>query len=121
MRDSLRSEPLVAVVCCVPMLGEAVTTAFEGIAEVRRFPAGRGDTAGLLRALGPDAVVVDSEAEANEAAAFAGETNSPLVHVSLRDQVLRTFVDGRWNQAAEPASPESIRNAIVGGVFRRGT
>jgi hypothetical protein len=101
------------------MLGEALTTALEGIAEVRRFPAGRGDTAGLLRALGPDAVVVDSEAEANEAAAFAGETSSPLVHVSLRDQALRTFEDGRWNHAEETASPESIRNAVVGGIFGR--
>jgi hypothetical protein len=73
----------------VPLLAEALTAALEGIATVRRFPAERGDTAGLLRAVDPDAVVVDSEAEAHHAAVFARATDSALVHVSLYDQVLR--------------------------------
>jgi hypothetical protein len=113
------TEPLVAVVCRVPLLSEALMAALEGIAAVHRFPAGRGDTAGLLRALDPDAVVVDSAAEAHEAEAFASETHSPLVYVSLRNQVLRTFEDGRWHEADEDASPEALRNALVGGIFGR--
>jgi hypothetical protein len=117
--DGDEVEPLVAVVCRVPLLCEALTAALEGIATVHRFPAGRGDTAGLLRALQPDAVVVDSEAEAHHAAIFARATHSPLVHVSLHDQVLRIFEDGRWHEADEDASPESVRNALVGGIFRR--
>jgi hypothetical protein len=114
------TEPLVAVVCRVPLLSEALAAALEGIACVRTFPAGRGDTAGLLRALAPDAVVVDSESEAHQAAAFARETHSPLLHVSLRDQTLRTFADGRWRQVEEDPSPEAIRNAVVGGIFGQG-
>lgn len=113
------SEPLVAVVCRVPLLYEALTAALDGVANVRRFPAGGGDTVGLLRALRPDAVIVDSEEEADEAAAFARESSSPLVHVSLHERTLRTLRDGRWHQAEEDATPEAIRNAIVGGIFGR--
>jgi hypothetical protein len=121
VRVGERAEPLVAVVCRVPLLSEALTAALDGIASVHRFPAGRGDTAGLLRALEPDAVVVDSEAEADQAEGFARETHSPLVRVSLRDQVLRTFEDGLWHEAEEDASPETVRNALVGGIFGRST
>lgn len=119
MSSGGRAEPLVAVVCHVPLLSEALTAALEGIATVHRFPAGREDTAGLLRALDPDAVVVDSDAEAHHATVFARATHSPLVHVSLHDQVLRVFRDGRWQEADEEASPESVRNALVGGLYRR--
>jgi hypothetical protein len=112
-----RAEPLVAVVCRVPLVFEALTAALEGIADVRPFPAGRADTAGLLRALAPDAVVVDSEAEARDAEAFVRETESLLVHISLADETLRTFKDGRWHEPEHAASPEAIRNAVVGGIF----
>lgn len=111
--------PLVAVVCRVPLLSEALAAALEGIADVRRFPAGRGDTDGLLRALAPDAVVVDTETEAHEAIPFAVEAQTPLVQVSLRERTLRKFEDGHWHVSDEDASPESIRNAVVGGIFRR--
>jgi hypothetical protein len=114
-----RAEPLVAVVCRVPLLSEAVKEALEGIATVRPFPAGREDTGGLLQALEPDGVVVDSDEEAHQAAVFARATQSPLVHVSLHDRGLRVFQDGRWHEADEDASPESVRNALVGGLFRR--
>jgi hypothetical protein len=114
-----RAQPLVAVVCRVPLVYEALTAALEGIADVRPFPAGRADTAGLLRALAPDAVVVDSEAEARDAEAFVRGTESLLVHVSIADETLRTFKDGRWQEPEDAASPEAIRNAVVGGIFGR--
>ncbi len=119
MTAATRSEPLVALVCRVPLLYEALTTALDGIASVRRFPAGGGDTSGLLRALRPDAVIVDSEEEADEATAFARESSSTLVHVSLRGRTVRTLQDGRWQDAHGDASPEGIRNAVVGGIFGR--
>ena len=119
MKNGDRTEPLVAVVCNVPLLSEAVTAALEGIADVQRFPAGRGDTAGLLRALRPDGVVVDSEEEAQQCAVFARETHSPLLQVSLHSPVLRSYRDGLWHDAEEDASPETVRNALVGGIFGR--
>lgn len=114
-----QTEPLVAVVCRVPLLSEALSDALEGIADVRPFPAGRADTDGLLRALAPDAVVVDTEAEAHEAIPYAVEAGAPLVQVSLRDRTLRTFEHGHWHEADAAASPEAIRNAVLAGIFGR--
>jgi hypothetical protein len=118
MRDDT-SEPLVAVICEVPLLAEAVVAALDGVADVHWFPAGRGDTKGLLRAIDPDAVVVDSDGEASRAMAFAAEKRAPLVHVSVDGQVLRTYTDGRWEEADEAASPESVRNAVIAAIWRR--
>lgn len=113
--------PLVAVVCSVPILAEAVGVALADIAEVRVFPARRGDTAGLLRWLSPDAVVVDTEDEADAAAEFARATRAPLIQVSLHDGVLRVLRDGDWSETPAPGdSPEALRNVLVAGVFGRG-
>jgi hypothetical protein len=113
-------EPLVAVLSAVPILGEALTAVLESIAEVRRFPAHRGDTAGLLQWLRPDAVVVDSDEEAEAAAGFARETGAPLVHISLASRAVRVWRDGGWEEAPTGAdSSETIRNAVVGGLFGR--
>src|SRR5919198_2481554 len=90
------AEPLVAVVCAVPLLYEAVATALDGIAEVRGFPAHRGDTAGLLHALRPDGVVVDAPDEAREAELFARSSHATVVHVQLTRRKLRVLVDGEW-------------------------
>ncbi|MDQ3891187.1 MAG: hypothetical protein M3312_11650 [Actinomycetota bacterium] len=112
--------PLVAFVCGVPLLCEAVAAALENVADVRQFPAGRGDTLGLLRWLQPDAVVVDTEGDVEDAASFAREANAPLVHVLPRQRRLRILRNGDWEEAEDGgASVEAIRNAVVGGLFRR--
>lgn len=113
--------PIVVVVSGVPLLTEAVEGALEGIAEVRSFPAGRGETADFLQLLQPDAVVVDSPEEAEAAVGFARETGTMLVHVSLRDHRLRLMHDGRWQELADgSASPERIRSAVAAGIYLRG-
>jgi hypothetical protein len=112
--------PLVAVVCSVPLLAEALNSALE-FAEVRAFAGDHGDTAGLLRWLRPDAVVVDSERDAHEAAAFALERELPVVHISVREQTLRIFHGGAWTAVGngEGPSPETIRNVVAGMLFAR--
>jgi hypothetical protein len=112
--------PLVAVVCRAPVVSEAVAWGLESIAEVRRFAAGLGDTAGLLRSLYPDAVVVDDEAEAAEATAFANESGSLLLHISLRDGRVRALRHEIWEDVGDStASAETVRNVIVGEIFGR--
>jgi hypothetical protein len=112
--------PLIAIVSSVPMLQEGLRNALEGIAEVRDFPAGRGDTAGLLRSLRPDAVVVDSEEEAESVAVFARESGSPLVLVSYRDEVVKVLGVSGWEESDDVGvSPEGIRNVLVAGIFGR--
>ena len=112
--------PLVAVLCSVPLLVEAVSAALE-FAEVRPFSGGRGDTTGLLRWLRPDAVIVDSDRDAQEAAAFAQEHDLPLLHISVRERELRLFHRGTWEFIGngEGPTPESIRNVVAGMLFAR--
>jgi hypothetical protein len=113
--------PTVVVVSGVPLLTEAVEGALEGIAEVRAFPAGGGETADFLQLLQPDAVVVDSAEEADAAAGFARESGTMLVHVSLRDHKLRLMHGGHWQELADgSASPERIRSAVAAGIYLRG-
>lgn len=114
------AQPLIAVICRAPILSEALTAAFDRVAVVQSFPARRGDTIGLLRWLEPDGVVVDTQEEAEEAARFARDTRSPLVHVSLRERKLRVLRNGRWEEPeGVSTSPESIRNVLLGGIFGR--
>lgn len=113
--------PIVVVVSGVPLLSEAVEAALEGIAEVRSFPAGSGETADFLQLLQPGAVVVDSPEEAEAATPFARESRTMLVEVSLRDHRLRLMHDGRWQELADgSASPERIRSAVAAGIYLRG-
>jgi hypothetical protein len=113
--------PLVAVVSGVPLLTEAVEGALAGMAEVRSFPAGGGDTAGFLRFLKPDAVVVDSHEEAQQSARFARDAGVMLVHVSLPDQRLRLLRAGGWIEYVNgSASPERLRSVLAAGLLRKG-
>jgi hypothetical protein len=115
------SEPLVAVICEVPLLAEALVAALEGIAQVHAFPAELQDADGLLRSLQPDAVVVDTPKQASIAAKFAREARVPLVHVLLRESKQRVLQNGEWEarDGVEGASPEAIRNVLVAGIFGR--
>lgn len=121
VRTTEEAIPLVAVVSSYPLVAEAVEGALEGIAEVRAFPAGQGDTADFLRLLQPAAVVVDSTEEAEAAAAFAQGSGTTLVQILLREDRLRLLHEGRWQDLSDgSASPERIRSAIAAGIYLRG-
>jgi hypothetical protein len=113
--------PLVAVVCAVPLLAEALDSALE-FADVRAFSSRAGDIAGLLRSVRPDAVVVDTDSSAEEAAVVAHELCIPVVHLSVRDRSLRLLRrSGHWEAVVshEGPTPEAIRNAVAGGLYGR--
>ena len=111
------SQPRVAVLYSVPLLCEALDSALEDIAEVHSFRAGR-DTLGLLRAVRPDAIVVDDRDEAEEARRWAKRHHMPVVHVSLREGTIRVLHDGVWEQGAD-ASAEAVRNALAASFYGR--
>lgn len=121
LQGSRDGRPLVAVVCSVPLLGEAVSAALD-FAEVRTFAEDRGDVVGLLRSVRPDAVVVDSDDAAAEAASVAREQGVPVLHIAVRDEVLRVFRDGAWERVKgdEGPTPEALRNVLAGALFARG-
>jgi DNA-binding NarL/FixJ family response regulator len=114
------ARPLIALVCSVPLLAEGLRSALE-FAEVRAFSGDNGDTPGLLRWVRPDAVIVDSERGADDAAAFAQDRDVPVVHISVRNQALRLFHRGGWTDIAggEDPTPEAIRNVVAGTLFAR--
>ena len=101
--------PLVAVVSSYPMLAEAVEGALEGIAEVRAFPAGQGDTADFLRLLQPAAVVVDSAEEATPRRSSRGRRwpRSSMYRFVRIGSVCSTPVVGRTCRTARRRRSES--------------
>jgi hypothetical protein len=112
--------PLVALICCVPLIAEGIRPELE-FAEVHSFK-GERDTAGLLRSLEPELVIVDSSADAREASAYALDRDAAVLHVSVRSRTLRLFQSGAWKQvgATGAATPESVRNVAAGTLFARG-
>jgi hypothetical protein len=113
------TRPFVAVLVRVPLVSDAVTDALASIADVRTF-APDGDTDGLLRSIRPDAIVVDDAEQAVVATTFARETETPLIHISLRDERLRVLGRDGWNENADGGpSSEGIRNALAGALYRR--
>jgi hypothetical protein len=115
-----RVRPLVAVVCAVPLLAEAMISALD-FAEVRPFNGRGGDISGLLQWLRPDAVVVDSDEGARDALAYATDEVVPVLHVDARRRTLRLYRAGGWLDVAsdEGPTPEAIRNAIAGALYGR--
>jgi hypothetical protein len=111
-------QPFVAVLYSVPLLCEALSSALENIADVHAFPAGRGDTVGLLRSIAPDAIVVDDPDEAESARRWARRHSVPLVHVGLREQKISVLHNGGWEERPGPTA-ESIRNAVAGSLYGR--
>jgi hypothetical protein len=115
----VRKLPLVAVLYSVPLLCEALSYSLDEFAEVLSFPAGHADTAGLLRSVSPDAVIVDDPAEAEAARGWTKRHDRPLVHVSLRDQTVRVLQNGAWAESPG-ATVECVRNVLAGAIHGRG-
>lgn len=118
MRGPVRQQPLVVVLYTVPLVCEAIVSALESIAEVRAFPAGRGDMKGLLASIQPDAVVVDDPILAAEVRSWAASQDLRLVHICLRQRTIRVLRNGDWEESAD-ASVASIRTAVARSMFAR--
>jgi hypothetical protein len=120
LRPSEKTRPLVVVVCAIPLLGEAMRSALE-FADVQTFAARAGDLDGLLRWLRPDALIVDTQAGADEAVEFARERDLPVLHLSVQEAALRLYRGGVWQHigSGEGPTPEEIRNVVAGALFAR--
>lgn len=112
MSALVRPRPLVAVVFRVPLFIEALSAAFEGLADVQALNAADGELQGLLGALHPDAVVVEASDEP------AVMVDVPLVHVDLDLQAVRSrTADDEWVRHDIELSGESIRNVVLAAIF----
>jgi hypothetical protein len=106
-----RSRPLVAVVFRVPLFVEALTAAFDGLADVQGVRAVDVELEGLVFALRPDAVVLETSGEP----ALALEV--PLVHVDLERQLVRSRLGSEWVSHRMDISGEAIRNVVLAAIF----
>jgi hypothetical protein len=108
---ALRSRPLIAVLSGVPLFVEAMTAAFEGIADVASISADDLHAQGLLRAYDPNAVIVEG-CEAG----LVGKA-VPCVRVDLSTQKVSLRRDGLWTAYEVELSPEAIRNVAVAALY----
>jgi pyridoxal biosynthesis lyase PdxS len=108
--------PVVAAVCRAAIISEALRATLDGVAVVRTLPAGTGDTAGLLRSVKPQAIVVDCEDEAGQAVDYAREAGLPLVQVSLRGEALRVFGGDGWAER-DDADDGAIRRILLAAIY----
>jgi len=121
-REAGSTNPLVVVVCGVPMIAEALRETLASFADVQFFPARRG-TGGLLRSIRPSAAVVDNDDDRAEAEEVARELRFPLVHIALAERRVRVYRDGGWQLAGEDdgVRAETVRDAIAAGLFAKGS
>lgn len=110
--------PLVAVIYRVPLACEAIVSALEPVVGTRPFPARIGDVLGLLGSVRPDAIVVDSEVDAEKISLYSRIHDVPLLHVDLHAQRLLILERGDW-RSEETVTAESVRNAVAGALFGR--
>jgi len=116
-----RQRPLVALVWSLPLVAAALEEAID-FADVRTFAADHGDIVDLLRRLRPDAVVVDDAPAADAASRYASTRELPVLHLSVRERVLRVLGPAGWVDATDGADPDSgtVRNALAGALFAGG-
>jgi hypothetical protein len=105
-----RSRPLVAVVFRIPLFVEAIVAAFDGLAEIQGVRAADERLNGLLEALRPQAVVVES------ARVPEFRTEAVVFQVDLESAAVRQLVEGRWRELDVELSGEDIRNAVLNAV-----
>jgi hypothetical protein len=108
---ALRTRPLIAVLSGVPLFVEAMTAAFEGIADVASISTDDHQAQGLLRAYDPNAAIVEG--------CEPGLVDSavPCVRVDLATQSVGLRRDGLWTEYHVELSPEAIRNVAVAALY----
>jgi hypothetical protein len=112
--------PRVAVVCDAPVVYAALEDVLAGLASLTKLDGSRDDLVGLIESLAPDAVVIASEEGDERADELAATFSAPIVRLSLREPCVRVFIDSEWQDLRdERASPEAIRNIVVGAIVRR--
>jgi hypothetical protein len=116
---SSAAQPLVAFVCRAPVLSEALAASLALVANVRTFPAGRPDPVGLVRALRPDAMVVDDDDEAERLAPYARSARTPLILIDAEANQLRVLGTDGWDVVSYGDGIEGIRNLLVAQLFGR--
>jgi len=108
---AIRTRPLIAVISRVPLLVEALTAAFAGIADLQAVSADDVEAHGLVRAFRPDAVIVESTAS------DIVDAGIPCVRLDLDTQRVSIREGAGWRDLQIDLSPESIRNVLIARLY----
>ena len=113
-----RDQPLVAILCSVPLIGVALCDALETVAACKVISARERDVAGLLLSLRPNAIVVDDAEMAEVVAKFGRFADVAVVDVSPRTGDARVLTDGTWSTLdGDSVTPEDLRNIVAGAIY----
>ena len=113
-----RDQPLVAILCSVPLIGVALCDALEGVAACKVISAHESDIGGLLLSLRPNAIVVDDAEMADVASRFGRFVDVAVVDVSPRTGDARVLSAGTWSTLDDDdTTPEGIRNIVAGAIY----
>jgi hypothetical protein len=111
----------VVTISDVPIFYEAVAGSLRDRATVQPLkPVGR-DTAVVLRAIAPDAVIVDNVRDAEAASRSAREQGFRIIHVSSEESVLRVLGPRGWSeQGLPPMGSEAFWNILHAATLGAG-
>jgi hypothetical protein len=111
---------LVVAITDTPMFYEAMAETLADQGCVHRLRPGGGDTEIVLRALDPDAVIVDSRRSASEARKSALKRGIPLIHIDSDGAVLRVLTANGWREHSLPQkTSEALQSLLLATVLGR--
>lgn len=112
-----RKRPLVVTISNVPIFHAAVVGSLHDWATVQSLEPAGGDTRAVLKAIAPDAVIVDNDRDAQAAAVAAVEQGFRIVHVPPDESVLRVLGSRGWSELGLP----SMGSEAFGNILRTAT
>jgi hypothetical protein len=112
---STHREKLVVVLCVTPLLQEAVTTAVGDLATVAAIAPRGHDAASLIGWIDADAVIVETESDADAASEAARATGTSLVQIGPAQREVRFLTDDGWVAAAPTGGSaiETLRGVLA--------
>ena len=121
--SSAQRESLVVVFCVTPLLREAVASAVGDLAKVAGIDPRGSDPASLIEWVHADAVVVETESDAEAAADAARATGTTLVQIAPAQRDVRFLTEDGWIAAAPTggSAMQTLRGVLANGLLHAGT
>ena len=108
-----RTRPLVVTITDIPIFYEAVAEMLGDQASVHPLKPVGGDTEVVLRALDPDAVIVDSRRGARDLRKATLKRRIPLIHVDATGSALRVLGANGWRQLSLPVTTSDALQSLL--------
>jgi hypothetical protein len=108
-----RSRPLIVTITDLPLFYYAIAGSLRDFATVHALAPAGCDTGAVLRAINPDAVIVDNARDARAAADAAREAGIRVIHLSPDESVLRLFDEDGWTERGLPPMASDAFESVL--------